>query len=176
MPFCSRGALIEEFRTEMVPFCPPSQLSALFHPHPLCPFQLHSPCGSPVWIPEPSLSSRDQHAPSLPSFGVVSLSISMTRWWVPKSALYPVGPPQHLAYSTLSNAAGEDATHIKGDPGCTEPSSFLGFLQGQRYKPFGLSCHGLALGEWKHHRFSLGDPRQRPRLGIAGMRGEGRPR
>lgn len=29
--------------------------------------------------------------------------------------------------------------------------------------------------KWKHHRFSLGDPRQRPRLGIAGMRGEGRP-
>lgn len=125
MPFCSRGALIEEFRTGDGSLCPPSQLSALFHPHPLCPFQLHSPCGSPVWIPEPSLLQGPARPfPSL--FGVVSLSISMTGWWVPKSALYPVGPPQHLAYSTLSNAAGEDATHIKGDPGCTElPSSFL---------------------------------------------------
>jgi len=87
-----------------------------------------------------------------------------------------VGLPQHLAYSTLSNASGEDATHITGDPGYREPSSFMGFLQGQRYKPFVLSCHGLALWEWKHHRFLPGDPRQRSRLGIARIRGERRPR
>ena len=62
---CSGEALVEEFHTEMVPFCPLSQLSAVFHPHPLCPFQFHFSCGRHMWIPEPSPFSRAQHAPSL---------------------------------------------------------------------------------------------------------------
>ena len=89
---------------------------------------------------------------------------------------HPPSPGPSMPLLLASNAAGEDATHIKGDPGCTEPSAFLSFLQGRSYKPFGLSCHDLVLWEWKHHRFSPGDPRQRPRLSIAGIRGEGKPR
>ena len=34
--------------------------------------------------------------------GAVSLSVSMNRWWVPNPALYPWGPPQHLAHSRCS--------------------------------------------------------------------------
>ena len=47
-----------------------------------------------------------------------------------------------LEETAIMCAAGENAMHVSGDPGYTEPSAFLSFLQGCSYKLFAWSCHG----------------------------------
>ena len=93
---------------------------------------------------------------SLPHMPALSFPVLLGKWccqWIP-------GPSStsraQNALSLASNAAGKNETQVSGDPGYTEPSAFLNFLQGWSYKPFAWSCHGEEA--WKHPFFSPGDP------------------
>ena len=67
---------------------------------------------------------------SLPHMPVLSFLVLLGKWWpqwIPEP--HPYFRAQN-APSLASNAAGENATHISGDPGYTEPSGFLSFSVG----------------------------------------------
>ena len=79
---------------------------------------------------------------SPPHMPVLSFPVLLGKWW-------PQGIPEPSLYSRTQNSPslassvpGENATHVSGDPGYTEPSAFLSFLQGWSYKLFAWSCHG----------------------------------
>ena len=79
---------------------------------------------------------------SLSYMPVLSFPCLLGKWWSqcipePSSSSRAKNAP-----SFASNAAGENETHVSGDPGYTEPSAFLGFLQGWSYKLFAWRCHG----------------------------------
>ena len=83
----------------------------------LVPFCSHSPVTS-----------------SLPHMPALSFPVLLGKWccqWIP-------GPSStsraQNALSLASNAAGENATHVLGDPGYTETSAFLSFLQRWSYR------------------------------------------
>lgn len=91
------GALIEEFRTEMVPFCPHPSCQLFFPPTSTVSFPAPFPCGSPVGFLSSSSPSRDQHALPFP----LEWSLYRSPWLgggFLNQPFYPVGPPQHLAY------------------------------------------------------------------------------
>ena len=71
---------------------------------------------------------------SLPHMPALSFPVLLGKWccqWIP-------GPSStsraQNALSLASNAAGENATHVLGDPGYTETSAFLSFLQRWSYR------------------------------------------
>ena len=101
---------------------------------------------------------------SLPHMPALSFPVLLGKWWAPGIPQPSPSSRAQNAPSLASNAAGENAMHVSGDPGYIEPSAFLSFLLGQSYKPVGSSCHGLALWEWKRHFFPTGDSMQRPRM------------
>ena len=77
---------------------------------------------------------------SLPHMPALSFPVLLGKWWpqwIPKPS--PSSRAQN-APSLASNVAGENATHVSGDPVYTEPSAFLSFLQGWSYKLFSWSC------------------------------------
>ena len=79
---------------------------------------------------------------SLPHMPALSFPVLLCKWWpqwIPKPS--PSSRAQN-APSLASNVAGENATHVSGDPVYTEPSAFLSFLQGWSYKLFSWSCPG----------------------------------
>ena len=87
------------------------------------------------FVPHPVTSS-------LPHMLALSFTVLLGKWW-------PQGIPEPSLYSRTQNSPslassvpGENATHVSGDPGYTEPSAFLSFLQGWSYKLFAWSCHG----------------------------------
>ena len=72
----------------------------------------------------------------------LSLPGLLGKWWpqwVPEPS--PSSRAQNVP-SLASNAAGENAMHVSGDPGHTEPSAFLSFLHGWSYKLFELPWSG----------------------------------
>ena len=79
---------------------------------------------------------------SLPHMPALSFTVPLGKWW-----------PQLISkpspYSRAQNAPslppvllGRMQCMYRGDPGYTEPSAFLSFLQGWSYKLFAWSCHG----------------------------------
>ena len=73
---------------------------------------------------------------SLPHMPALSFPVLLGKcWlqWIPEP--YPASRAQN-ATSLASSAAGENATHVSVNPGYTEPSAFLSFLQGWSYKLF----------------------------------------
>ena len=81
-------------------------------------------------------------SPALCHIACPSFPVLLGKWW-PQwiSEPSPYSSAQN-ASSLASNAAGENATPVSGDPGYTETSAFLSFLQGWSYKLFAWGCHG----------------------------------
>ena len=79
---------------------------------------------------------------SLPHMPALSFPVLLGKWWpqwIPEP--FPSSMAQNPP-SLASSAAGENATHVSGDAGYTEPSAFLSVLQGWSYKLCSWSCHG----------------------------------
>ena len=79
---------------------------------------------------------------SLPHMPALSLPVPLGKHlpqWIPEPS--PSSRAQN-APSLASNAAGEYAMPVPGDPGYAENSAFLSFFQGWSYKLFAWSCHG----------------------------------
>ena len=79
---------------------------------------------------------------SLPHMPALSFTVLLGKWWPQWIPELSRSFRTQNSPSLASNAAGENATHVSGDPGYTEPSAFLSFLQGWSYKLFAWSCHG----------------------------------
>ena len=79
---------------------------------------------------------------SLPHMPALSFPVLFGKWW-PQSIPEPSTSSRAQNIPSLaSSAAGENETHVFGEPEYTEPSAFLSFLLGWSYKLFAWSCHG----------------------------------
>ena len=78
---------------------------------------------------------------SLLHMPALSFPVLLKWWpqWIPEPS--PSSRAQN-APSLASNAAGENATHVSGNPVYILTSAFLSFLQGWSYKLFAWSCYG----------------------------------
>ena len=79
---------------------------------------------------------------SLPHMPALSFPVLLGKcWsqWIPEPSTS--SRAQNIP-SLASSAAGENETHVFGEPEYTEPSAFLSFLLGWSYKLFTWSCHG----------------------------------
>ena len=82
------------------------------------------------------------HTSSLPHMPALSFSVLLGKWWpqwIPEPS--PSSSAQNVS-SLSSSAAGENATHVSGDPEYGESSAFLRLILGWSYKLFAWSCHG----------------------------------
>ena len=86
------------------------------------------------FVPHPVTSS-------LPHMPALSFLVLPGKWW---SQWIPEPSPSSRAQnapSLASNAVGENATHVSWNPGYTEHSDFVSFLQEWSYKLFAWSYH-----------------------------------
>ena len=79
---------------------------------------------------------------SMPHMPALSFPVLLDNWW-PQWIPEPSSSSRaQNAPSLASNAAGENATHVSGNPVYILTSAFLSFLQGWSYKLFAWSCYG----------------------------------
>ena len=81
------------------------------------------------------------HTSSLPHMPALSFPVLPGKWW---SQWIPEPSASSRAQNTpslASSAVGENATHVSWNPGYTEHSDFVSFLQEWSYKLFAWSYH-----------------------------------